>query len=109
MRYLLPLAVLALSGCAATLEGLGNDEVDLTLTSGKPAEEVAACIVLKLQGDNDLIRISADHFVVSRKNGYGFPVVRWDIKTSPSGSTLELRSSTPVGEATDKVRECIAG
>lgn len=108
MRYLLPLAVLALSGCAASIEGLGNDEVDLTLTSTKPAEEVASCIALKLKGDNDLIRISADHFVVSRKNGYGFPVVRWDIKTAPGGSTLELRSSSPVGEATDKVRDCAA-
>lgn len=108
MRFLLPITLLSLSACAASVEGLGNDEVDLSLTSTKPAEAVAACLALKLKGDNDMVRINADHFVVSRKNGYGVPVVRWDIKSAPNGSMLELRSSSPVGEATDKARQCAA-
>jgi hypothetical protein len=106
MRLLAPLALLSVSGCAATLDGLGRDEVDVTLTSAKSAEAFAGCFALALQGDNDIIRLSADHFVVSRKNGYGVNVVRWDFKTAPNGSIAELRSSSPVGEAVDKARTC---
>jgi hypothetical protein len=108
MRLLLPIALLSLSACATSVEGLGEDEIDLTLTSTRPAEEVASCLAMKLLGDNNLLRVNADHFVVTRKNGYGFPIIRWDMKNSPTGSTLELRTSTPVGEGVDKARECAA-
>lgn len=108
MRVLaLTLLSLPLAACATSIAGMANDEIDLTLESTKAPDIVAGCLATSLQGDNPMIRLGEGHYVVARNNGYGFPVIRWDIIGTPTGSRLELRTSTPVGEGVDKARRCL--
>ncbi|NIJ37920.1 starvation-inducible outer membrane lipoprotein [Sphingopyxis panaciterrae] len=107
MRLTVAIAALALTGCAASPAGLGKDEIDMTLVSPKKPDVVAGCIALSLQGDNPAIRADENHYVVVRKNGFGAPVIRWDIIGTDTGSRLELRSSLPVGSGSDKVKACL--
>lgn len=99
-------AALVLSGCAASVDGLGKKSPALTFESSKDAQAVANCLALKLYSAGDVLRLSDDHNIVTRKNGYGMIMVRWDFINTPSGSRVELRSQTPFGEGADKARSC---
>ena len=100
------LVVATLSGCATSVARLGEDDIDVSISSTFPAQQVAGCLALWLQGANPTVTLSPDHYVISRANGYGFPVVRWDIKTTPTGSVIEGRTRLNINNGTDKARSC---
>ncbi len=102
------LVVATLSGCATSVARLGEDDIDVSISSTFPAQQVAGCLALWLQGANPTVTLSPDHYVISRANGYGFPVVRWDIKTTPTGSVIEGRTRLNINNGTDKARSCAA-
>lgn len=101
------LAAATLSGCATSVAGLGRDEVDMTLTSAKPPRQVATCLATTLIGSNPLLELSDTHFAVIRNNGYGVPVVRWDIIGTPTGSRVELRASIGINTGDERARACL--
>lgn len=106
MRLTICLAAAALSGCAASVAGLGEKSPRLTLESSRPAQQVAGCLATELQGTNPMVTIAEGHYVVARNNTYGMPMVRWDIFATATGSRLELRAQGPFGEGVDKARDC---
>jgi len=100
------LAVLA-SGCAWSAEGLGRAKVEDTYTSAKPASEVAGCVASRLMGSNPAFQQSEGHWVVVRNNGYGVPIVRWDIiQNREGGSTIEFRRSVAMMSGESKAATC---
>lgn len=101
------LAFLPLTACAISSAQLGRDEVDLTLTSAKAPDIVAGCISTSLIGSNPIVRLAEGHYVVTRVNGYNIPVIRYDVFATATGSTVELRTSVPVGAGADKARACL--
>lgn len=109
MRILLLLAPLALTACATSMGGLGEKSPDLVLSSEKPAEQVAACLISSLQWENQLLRLADDHFVIVRNSAYGTPIFRWDFIDADTGSRAELRTGTGLGgSGQEKARQCAA-
>ena len=108
MRTPLILAALLLSGCAASVDGMGKRTPGITFESDKAPDIVANCLATSVYGGGDVMRLSDDHYIVIRKNGYGMIMVRWDFFGSPTGSRIEMRSQTPFGEAVDKAKACAA-
>ena len=108
MKFAVLTALVAatLSGCATSVARLGEDDIDVSISSTFPAQQVAGCLALWLQGANPTVTLSPDHYVISRANGYGFPVVRWDIKTTPTGSVIEGRTRLNINNGTGKARSC---
>lgn len=100
-------ALITLSGCAWSAEGLSRSAVESTIRSAKTSESFATCVSEKLVGNNPL-RHEGDHWWVLRLNGYGIPLIRWDFFPEPGGgSRAELRSSLNLAySAHDKVRAC---
>jgi len=94
-----------ISGCAASVAGLGESEIYTAFESSRSAQQVAGCLALELKGSNPLVEVDEGHFIVTRSNIYG-PVARWDIFQIDSGSRLELRSSIDIGSGVDKARAC---
>ena len=80
-----------LCACASSVAGLGKKWPALIFEGSRPAEEVASCLVAELTGTNQLLRMAPGHFVVTRPNAYGVPIVRWDIFDTPTGNRVELR------------------
>lgn len=99
-------ACASLAGCANSVADLGNKQAARVFEGPRSAEETANCLVAELNGSNQLLRMSADHFVVTRPNTYGVPVVRWDIFNIPTGSRVELRATFGLGEGEPKARAC---
>jgi hypothetical protein len=109
MYRLVVLLGLLTAGCATSLAGLGEKEPRLRLTSTRPAEQIAACLVTSLNWSNEMLRFADDHFVIVRNNNaYNIPMIRWDIIGTETGSTIELRATHPFGEGADKARSCAA-
>lgn len=107
-NYLIAIvAGLALSGCAWSAEGLGRSKIEDTYTSSKPASEVAGCVASRLMGSNPAFQQSENHWVVVRNNGYGVPIVRWDIIQQPEGGSLiEFRRSVAMMSGEQKAATC---
>ena len=97
----------ALAGCATSASGLLARAPIGTFTSKSSAEHVAACIALDLNGDAPYVRDGDGHFVITRKNGYGRPVVRVDVLAAGDGSRTEVRRSIPINTGIDKIKKCM--
>jgi hypothetical protein len=106
MRILLLPAVLLTAACATSTAGLGEKSPSLVFEGTRPAEETANCLASVLQGNNPLLKMGADHFVVTRPNAYGIPVVRWDVYGTPTGNRVELRASFGINVGEPKARTC---
>jgi hypothetical protein len=97
----------ALSGCAWSAEGLGRAKIEDTYTSKKPASEVAGCVASRLMGSNPAFQQADGHWVVVRNNGYGVPIVRWDIIQQSDGTSLiEFRRSVAMMSGEEKAATC---
>lgn len=108
MKALLAAALaLPLAACATSAAGLAKGDVDATYSSAKAPEDVAGCLANELKADNDLFRLADGHYVLTRKNGYGIPTVRWDFIREADRTRIELRTSLPVGSGQDKLRGCL--
>lgn len=101
----LPLALLV-GACATSTSGLGEKTPSLVFEGTRPAEQAATCLVSELVGENKLLRMGENHFVVTRSNAYGVPVVRWDVIGTPSGNRVELRASFGINVGEPKARAC---
>lgn len=105
--FAVALASVALQGCAWSAEGLGRSKVEDTYTSKKPASEVAGCVSSRLMGSNPAFQEGEGHWVVVRNNGYGIPIVRFDIVQQPSGgSVIEFRRSVAMMSGEEKAASC---
>lgn len=69
-------------------------------------EHVAACIALSLNGTSPYVKDGDNHYVVTRQNGFGRPVVRIDIAGDGPGSKIEVRRSVPFNTGTSKIKTC---
>jgi hypothetical protein len=103
ITYLLPLALLA--GCATTTGQLAEREVAMRYQSSKPADIVAACIATNVT-QRPVEAIGDDAFVTVRRNGYGMPLTRYDIKGGQS-TTVEIKTNMIEGAGLSKVRACL--
>lgn len=100
-------ALLVLQGCAWSAEGLGRAKVEDVYTSEKPASEVAGCIAARLHGVNPAFQRGEGHWIVTRANGYGIPIVRWDIyQREDGGSNIEFRRSVAMMSGEEKAATC---
>jgi hypothetical protein len=105
------IAVLAstalLGGCAWSAEGLGRAKIEDSYTSSKPASEIAGCVASRLMGSNPAFQQEEGHWVVVRNNGYGVPIVRWDIIQQSDGtSKIEFRRSVAMMSGEQKAATC---
>lgn len=97
----------ALGGCAWSAEGLGRAKIEDTYTSTKPASEIAGCVASRLMGSNPAFQQGEGHWVVVRNNGYGVPIVRWDIIQQSDGTSLiEFRRSVAIMSGEEKAATC---
>lgn len=109
MKRVIGVAALAalLSGCAWSAEGLGRAKIEDTYTSEKNASDVAGCVASRLMGSNPAFQDGEGHWVVVRNNGYGIPIVRWDIYQQPEGgSKIEFRRSVAMMSGEEKAATC---
>ncbi len=94
---------LALAACAApALAG----EPDATYASDKAPHAIAACL-------DDLLRATKakpnrdGSFTVSRKNGFGMTMVRWEIRPTPTGgSAIDFHDKIGINTGRDKALRC---
>lgn len=97
----------SVAGCAWSAEGLGRSKIEDTYTSNKPASEVAGCVTSRLMGSNPAFQQGEGHWVVVRNNGYGVPIVRFDIIDQPEGgSKIEFRRSVAMMSGEEKAATC---
>lgn len=106
MRLVLIPTVLLLAGCATSTAGLGEKNVARMFEGTQPAEATANCLAASLSGSPRLLKMADDHFVLTRANAYGIPVVRWDVFGTPTGNRVELRASFGINVGEPKAREC---
>jgi len=107
MRYMMIGCALLVSGCAWSAEGLGRSNIEDTYTSDKDASNVAGCIASRLHGSNPAFQEGEGHWVVYRNNGYGVPIVRWDIyQREEGGSNIEFRRSVAMMSGEEKAATC---
>ena len=100
-------ALSLLSGCAMSAEGLGRSAPEDTYYSTKPAVELAGCVASRLIGTNPAFQQESGHWVVTRTNGYGVPVVRWDFIDQTDGETrVEFRRSLAPMAGEEKAASC---
>ena len=78
----------------------------MALSSRSTAEHVAACIALSLNGPTPYVKDGENHYVVTRQNGWGRPVVRIDVSGDGSGSKIEVRRSVPFNTGISKITTC---
>lgn len=108
MRNIVLLAALVgLSACASSGAGLAATAVDAEHTSTKPPQALALCINDAMNGMVQMIDAGQSHYVVTRNNGYGRPMVRWDIYPKDAGSRMEVRKSFGLMSGEDKARACL--
>lgn len=102
--YVFP--ILALAGCATSSAGLYQMSVEHRLSGSKSAQEWATCTADLMQGSPTL-RGSGGHWWLTRDNGYGIPIIRWDFTDQPGGGSIaELRANAITGAAKDKLARC---
>lgn len=107
MKILALVAGVVLNGCAMSSNGLAKSEVEASYSSAKPAGEVAECISGSLNSMMHVVQPKPDHFIVTRSNGYGTTMARWDVRSTPSGgSQIEFRKSFGIMIGKEKAAEC---
>jgi hypothetical protein len=99
--------LLALAGCATSAAGIGKGKVEKTWTSQKEPQQVAGCLASRLNGSNPTFQDENGHYVVARNNGWGVPIVRYDVFKEGAATKIELRSSFSVGRGSDKLESCL--
>lgn len=100
------LPLLLVCGCAASQAGLANDKLIESFHSAKPAGVVAGCVQQNLRA-NPSLGTDGTNYWVTRQNGYGMPVVRYDFKPDANGgSTVEYRSRLRINNGLGKVKHC---
>lgn len=107
MRRLIILSAGALSACASSQGGMMEQEALRTLTSNKPAAEVAGCVQQALRG-GPTMGTDGKRYWVTRQNAWG-TAVRFDFipAQNGSGSIVEYRSRIRVNNGIDKVEACL--
>lgn len=100
-------AALALAGCATSAAGLKKGQVEKEWSSAREPKQVAGCLASKLVGSNPVLEEEDEHFVVVRNNGYGLPMVRFDIFKRDGATRVELRSTLGFGRGADKLESCL--
>ena len=103
MRYLLLLPLLA--GCATTSGGLAEREAAATYQSSKPARDLADCLSSTVTL-RPVDALGGDAYVTLRKNAYGVPMSRYDVKGG-NQTTVEVRSNIIAAAGLDKVNACL--
>lgn len=106
LRYtLIAAAAMTLGACATA-----NTEPKATFTSDRTPEQIAFCLDSSLRGGVRTERVSPGYVVAERRNTYGMPMVRWDIRESPrGGSVIEYRVRAAVNTGSDKAKDCFEG
>lgn len=97
---------LVLQGCAWSSGALGRAKIEDQYTSARSPSEVATCISTRLMGSNPMVTDGPDHYIITRSNGYGIPIVRWDVYRTEAGSRIEFRRSVAIMSGEKKVQEC---
>jgi hypothetical protein len=100
MRYLILLPLLA--GCSTTSGGLAERGLLASYQSAKPARDVADCLSRTVTLGPILPQ--GEGFYTIRRNGYGVPMTRYDVKP---GTTVEVRSNASFAAGLDKVAACL--
>lgn len=86
--------------------GLAKSKLDASYTSSKQPRAVALCLAESFRGNVQMIEGEPGSFIVTRINGYGVPMARWDIKPAANGSTIEFRHSLGIMVGKDKAENC---
>lgn len=107
MRVLVLASAALLAGCATSAAGLKKGDVEKEWTSAREPKQVAGCVASKLIGSNPVFEDEDGHLVVVRNNGYGVPMVRYDIFAANGSTRVELRSSVGIGRGPDKLESCL--
>lgn len=100
------IAGVALSGCAMSSGGLAKSKLDAEYTSAKAPAVIGTCLAESFHGSVQLVQPSPDHAIVTRSNGYGIPMARWDIRATDGGSRIEFRHSVGIMVGKDKAEQC---
>lgn len=98
-------ALITLSGCAASQQGMLKQDSLETFTSAKPAGVVAGCVQQSLR-NNPSMGTDGTNFWVTRSSNFGV-VVRYDFKPAGTGSVVEYRSRLKMNNGLDKVKACL--
>ncbi len=100
-------ALITLSGCAASQQGMLKQDSLETFTSPKAAGVVAGCVQQSLR-NNPSMGTDGTNFWVTRSSNFGV-VVRYDFKPAPggAGSIVEYRSRLKMNNGLDKVKACL--
>ncbi len=105
-RSAISFALLILSGCAASQQGMLEQQSLETFTSSKAPGVVAACAEQSLRNGPNM-GTDGTNFWVTRSSTWGV-VVRYYFKPAPNGgSTVEYRSRLKVNNGLDKVKACL--
>lgn len=96
-----------LAGCAASQQGMLEQDSLETFTSAKTAGVVAGCAQQSLRGGPSM-GTDGTNYWVTRSSTWG-TVVRYDFKPNPagSGSIVEYRSRLKINNGLDKVKACL--
>lgn len=106
IKHLAPIALLA--GCAGSSAGLYERQPAVVLQSQREPMDLSACIATALIGAPSVIQVGADHYAILRKNGYGMPLVRYDVFKRDGSTSVEIRNNPQIGStALDKVSACL--
>lgn len=107
MKSRFAFVALCLSACATNQEAMLKQNALMTMTSSKPAGEVAGCAAQRINAGPSM-GTDGTNFWVTRSSAWGV-VVRYDFKpaTAGSGSIVEYRSRLRINNALDKVKSCL--
>lgn len=106
MRYFpLVLALPLLIGCATTNAGLAERDPIATYQSAKAPRDLVDCISRTVTWTK--IDPEGSGFVTFRRNPYGVPMTRYDVKPGEAGSELVIRSNASFAAGLDKVSACL--
>ncbi len=103
MRILLILAALPLAACATPATA---GEPDATYTSAKAPAEIAACIADAMRVRPKVKSLDGGGLSVVRKNNFGMAMVRWDIRPTATGSTVEFNDRIGINSGREKAERC---
>lgn len=102
MRTLIALSAFTLAACATPASA---GEPDATYTSAKAPAEIAACIDDTLRATKSR-QVAPGHYEATRKNGFGMVMARWEIRATPTGSTVEFNDRIGVNSGREKAERC---
>jgi len=107
MKLLIVLGLLTVGGCATSAAVLREGVAEKSWISSKQPQQVAGCVASKLIGSNPVFQDEDGHYVVLRNNGYGIPMVRYDIYSEGGATKVEVRSNGGMFRGSDKLETCL--